>query len=112
MLDYLETLRAKPGHIRQKIAFGAAAGATVIVAAGWFAVAATSGTFLLAPPTLASAGSDSGLTSALAQTQSSVSSLIGAAAAFKPGAGAGSGITIETTASSTAEAPQPTVLPF
>jgi|SRR6185437_3129405 len=105
MLERLDALRTKPGHIRERIAFLTAALFTGVVAAGWFAVAASSGTFALRTN---SSGQDIG--AAFSQGATGVSSLLGAAAAYSNTV-ANPGITVETESSSTVE-DVPTVLPF
>jgi hypothetical protein len=49
MMDFIERLRAKPEHVRQRIAFGASAGITGVVATGWLMTLLVSGTFSIAP---------------------------------------------------------------
>ncbi len=109
MLDYLERLRAKPEHIRRRIASGTAVGVTAVVALAWMAVITTNGTLAFTPPALPN---DPALHSAVAQTTSSFSNLLGAAAAYQSGTPAPSGIQIETTASSTLAPSAPTTIPF
>lgn len=110
MFEYLETLRLQPGHIRRRIAFLSAALATGLIATGWLAVAATSGTFLMGPSNYTAANQTANqLGSAFSQTQTGITSLLGAAAAFKSD-GSASGITVQTETSTTMETP--TVLPF
>ncbi len=109
MFDYLEKLRLKPGHIRERIAYGTAAGTTAVVALGWFLVAVSSGTFSLTPSAIVDAAGAKEFDSAFAGTKDSASSLLGAVGAYKS---TSSGITVETQASTTVNAPTPTVLPF
>jgi membrane-associated phospholipid phosphatase len=46
--ETVHSLRQKPLHVRENIALGVAGGITAIVAVGWFAATAVSGTFSLA----------------------------------------------------------------
>lgn len=108
MFDYLEKLRRKPGHIRERIAFGTAAATTGVVALGWLMVTVSSGTFALSTPEFADTKTANEFGALVEETKTGVTSLLGAVAAFN---GDASGITIETVASTTVE-DQPTVLPF
>jgi hypothetical protein len=113
MMEYLEKLRAKPGAVRERIALGAAACFTAIVAIAWGAVIATNGTFVLAPSTFSVASTDTtDINSAIAQTKSGFSDLLGAAAAFQSDSKQASGITVDTQASTTANQGTATVIPF
>lgn len=47
IMDHIDTLRAKPEHVRHQIAMAVAFGVTGVVAAGWIAAMATSGTLAL-----------------------------------------------------------------
>ncbi len=108
MFEYLEQLRLKPGHIRERIAFGVAAGTTGLVALGWIAVTATSNIFVLNPsPTVTQTNDGQDIGSVLARTKDGVTSLLGAAGATQLPE---QGITVETSASTTMDTP--TVLPF
>ncbi len=109
MFTYLETLKVKPGHIRERIAFGTAAGVTAVVAVGWVAVVASSGTFALSPIDPAV---QQEVGSAFADTRSNFDSLLGAVGAAQSGQDSASGIVVETQSSTTADAAQPTVIPF
>lgn len=77
---HIDTLRSKPEHVRERIAFMTSAGITGVVAAVWLVTLVATGTFTLTPAdsgTLASAGSS--VTQATQQTQSNFSQLVGAA---------------------------------
>ena len=50
MKDYLETLRSKPEQVRRRIALGAAASFTAVVAVGWMVALTTSGALSLSSP--------------------------------------------------------------
>lgn len=80
LIHHIEKLRAKPHHVRERIALGTAAGVTGIIGAIWVVTLAATGTFSLAPVggTLAS---DSSTQSAIAQSQSGFSQLLGSAGA-------------------------------
>lgn len=46
---HIQNLRAKPEHVRERIAFMSSAGITGVVAAVWVVTLATTGTFSLSP---------------------------------------------------------------
>lgn len=84
LIHHIEKLRAKPHHVRERIAFGTAAGVTGVVSIIWVVTLAATGTFSLAPAngTLASNdAADAGAQQAIAQTQSGFSQLVGSAGA-------------------------------
>jgi hypothetical protein len=83
VIDYVERLRAKPEHIRRRIAVGTTVGVTGVVAAGWLTALVLSGSLALAPvgassSTLASAPGTTQVVNAATQTQSSFTQLLGA----------------------------------
>lgn len=85
LINQIEKLRAKPHHVRERIAFGTAAGVTGVVGLIWIVTLAATGTFSLAPSggTLAG-GNPSDAASAqnsIAQTQNGFSQLVGSAGA-------------------------------
>ena len=119
MFDFIERLRAKPEHIRKRIAFGTSIGLTGVVAMGWMAALVAGNAFMLTPdpdaPTLAESAQP--LSGAFANTQSSFADLMGAAGAANSGSSASDLTIIETDTSSTLETKQPakdnrTVIPF
>jgi hypothetical protein len=124
MTDYIDKLRMKPAHIRRRIATGTAAGFTALVAVVWIGVTATSGAFTLAPAPAGIAAADaagpsvSDVGPTLGAAKTNFTALLGAASAsFGNGSYTGtgapaSGITIQTEASTTVSAPQPTSIPF
>jgi hypothetical protein len=115
MFDYLERLRLQPGHIRHRVAFGTAAGITAIVAAGWLAVVASNGTFALAPVNTGSDSSGADIGTAIDETRTGFSTLLGGAeGAFGGGdtSKPGMGIVVETQTSTTLDEKPPTVIPF
>lgn len=79
---HIDTLRAKPEHVRERIAFMTSAGVTGIVAVIWVVTLAATGTFSLAPTTgtLAS-GTQESAQDAAAGAQTNFSQLVGAAGA-------------------------------
>jgi hypothetical protein len=80
LIHHIEKLRAKPHHVRERIAVGTAAGITGVVALIWVVTLAATGTFSLSSQGGTLASGDS---SAAAQTQSGFSQLVGSAdAAF------------------------------
>jgi hypothetical protein len=111
MRDYLEHLRAKPEQERQHIAFGVAAGVTLVVAAGWLTALVSSDVLAL------DSGEVSSLEQAAEGTKNDFSNLLGAASAFQSAVTEGvSAITaVETNTSSTLETDtqtEATVIPF
>lgn len=112
MMDFIERLRAKPEHVRHRIALGASAGATGLVAIAWFGALATSNAFTISP----SVPGDVELAAALNETSQSANSLMGAAGFLNASARNEDGISVvDTQASSTIETPttdERTVIPF
>lgn len=75
IMDHIDTLRAKPEHVRHQIAMAVAFGVTGIVTAGWVAAMATSGSFALEQePIVAELGQ-------IEKPSTPISSLLGAAGA-------------------------------
>ncbi len=107
MFEYIESLKGKPAHVRERIAFGAAGGVTAVVAVGWLAVTATSGTFALNVDSQAPGDIDA----AFAETRSSFDSLLGAVGAFQSGETEGE-IIVETKATTSLDKGEPTSIPF
>lgn len=120
MFDFIERLRAKPEHVRQRIAFGTATLFTGIIAVGWMAALVAGNAFILKPtndgPTLAD--STRPLSGAVSDVQSSFSNLMGGAGAANLGVNAQTDLTIiETDTSTTLNTPAQnndtrTVIPF
>lgn len=111
--DYLEHLKRKPAHIKQRIAFGSATAVTGLVFAVWLTGLVTSDALALTPSDPEVSES---LAEAHAQTSEGFSELLGAASAFTS-AVSGDGITVvDAGASSTLPAAAPedtrTVIPF
>jgi hypothetical protein len=83
---HIQKLRAKPEHIRERIALGTSAGLTGIVALVWIVTLATTGTFSLKSQNatggdLFAMGDQSQTQNVAAQTQNGFSQLVGAAGA-------------------------------
>lgn len=120
MFDFIERLRAKPEHVRRRIAFGTAAGLTGVVTIGWMAALVAGNAFILTPnqdaPTLAD--SLKPLSENANETQSNIFGLLGAAGAATDTKAPASLTIIETDTSSTLDVAQTptsdnrTVIPF
>jgi hypothetical protein len=110
MFAYIESLKAKPEHVRQRIALGASAGVTALVAICWVAVIATSGMFAIDSSTYASAGDDD-FTQTLADTKSGFSQLLGAVGATDFGSDDAQ-IDVETKTTTTLDKGEATTIPF
>lgn len=115
--QHLDTLRAKPEHVRHRIAFGTAFAVTGVVALAWMATMASSGVLALREE--APAAPPDEIDAALAESTSAFSNLVGAAgAAFGAGSPeAALKIIEERTTSTLDDAPpgndtQETVIPF
>ncbi len=109
--DYVESLRAKPEHVRRRIAVGSSIGVTALVAVGWFAALTSSGALAISPtpdPTSAA------LVKSATDTKEDFSGLLGAASAYQ-GAKDGGVMVVDGQSSSTMKAESndsPTVIPF
>ena len=77
MKDYLETLRSKPEDARRRIALGAAAGFTAVVAIAWMVALSSSGALTLSAPE-----SRGELEATFTEGMDRYNSLAGAASAF------------------------------
>ena len=83
MRHHLENLKGKPEHVRHKIALGASAGATALVAIVWFAAHAATGSFALSAPQTVPADQEAAANiadakSGLSQIAGAVGSVLGA----------------------------------
>lgn len=111
MMDFIERLRAKPEHVRRRIALAASAGVTAVVALLWLIAISSSGVLALG----SGSSSDSTLTSAFSGKAGSTASAFSAAAALFGGA-SGDGIEVVGTESSSTLDERPaeerTVIPF
>lgn len=111
MRDFIETLRAKPEHVRRRIALAAAAGVTATVALLWIVALMTSGALALnAPPRT------SEIAASFSERASGTASALSAAASLFSGTQPSEGIeVVEVESSSTLDAPVPeerTIIPF
>jgi hypothetical protein len=80
IIDHIDTLRAKPEHIRHRIAMSVAFAFTGVVALGWMTAMVTSGTLALKSQSLAADTSETG-SGVLDEPATAISSLMGAAGA-------------------------------
>ena len=116
--EHVEHLRGKPHHVRKRIAFGFALAASGLLAAGWFAVNLSEGTFAIQgnnfATSMAAAQVGVATTSADGSAGPSGTGLAGAAAATQGGtAGPASIEIVDTSASSSAPSqPDQTTIPF
>lgn len=76
MRHHIENLKQKPEHIRHRVAIGASAGATALVALIWLAAHTATGTFALSAPTASS--EDQAASEEVAGTEEGTSQLAGA----------------------------------
>ncbi|MBY0110611.1 hypothetical protein K2Y00_01225 [Patescibacteria group bacterium] len=112
MKDYLETLRSKPEQVRRRIALGAAAGFTAVVAVGWMIALTTSGALSISSPESAA------VEASFAEGFGRYDDLAGAAGAMYQNTQNGASISIveeensSTLDRSDANAPEATVIPF
>ncbi len=79
MLDFIERLKAKPHHVRQRIAMGTSVGVTGVVAAGWLLTLVFSGHLTLNSAPASTGGTGSDVSTAVSQTSTSFNQLLGAA---------------------------------
>lgn len=80
MRDFIERLKSKPHHVRQRIAFGSSVGVTGVVAAGWLLALVFSGKLTLAPSAMGT-GTDAApaVATAVSQASAGFNQLLGAA---------------------------------
>ena len=117
IFEHLERLRAKPHHVRRQIALGTSVAVTALVAVGWLGALASSPKFALNPET---AGDGVDMQSAVTETRSNFSELVGAAgAAFGATSSPAQVIVVDTKTRSTLDVPRDnyndtreTVIPF
>jgi hypothetical protein len=105
VIDYVERLRAKPEHVRRRIAAGSAVGITGVVAGAWLLALVFSGSLSITPsssnaPTLATSPGATQIASAATQTQSGFTQLL-SAVGFANASSSAPALTIVDTASST-----------
>ena len=123
--DHVERLKAKPEHIRRRIAVGTSVGITGVVATVWFFTLLFGGTLSLAIPatvvqsdgTLAQVNDDGsksanpGNASSVASADTGFSQLLGAVG-ISTAKSAPAALKVEDQAPAVATATQPTAIPF
>ncbi len=115
--DYIEELRRKPEHIRQRIAIGSSIGITGLVFVGWLTALTTSGT-LASQPTIADAHEAEQMSAAVEATKSNFSELLGAVGSIQaPSQNEGGLQIVDATTTTTFDTPSDplegkTVIPF
>jgi hypothetical protein len=118
MKHHLNTLKSQPSHVRERVAVGVSGGITALVAVGWFAAMATSGSFSLATKSVAeSVRPPQEVTQGVAASSGTFKSLMGAAGEALGGKGANTPAisVVETRSSTSLDAgtrPDATVIPF
>lgn len=75
--EHLDTLRAKPHHVRRRIALGSSVAITTLVVVGWIGAMASSDRFALTPIETPTDGTEA----AFANSATNFSQLMGAAGA-------------------------------
>jgi hypothetical protein len=116
--QHLHTLKSQPSHVRERVAVGVSGGITALVAVGWFAAMASSGSFSLATMSVAeSVRPPQEVTEGVAASSGTFKSLMGAAGEALGGKGADVPAisVVETRSSTSLETPagaNPTVIPF
>lgn len=117
MKQYVQNLKAKPEHVRKRIAVGASGAVTAVIALAWFGTLAATGAFSLSNGVVADAEPAS-VAFTNTNVQSNWSQLLGAVGAVT-GASSTPELTIvegETsstfTRTETAPSPSATVIPF
>ncbi len=111
IFDHIEHVKGKPHHVRKRVAFGAAASGTALIALVWFVQSISSSTFALKDTSFAdSAREESG--AVIAEDRGN-KNIAGAAAALQD-ASAPAHIEIVDVASSTRKAKpvERTIIPF
>lgn len=114
IFEHIEYAKGQPHHIREKLAFGIAAGTSGLIALVWLVGSFSSNSFAIQGSTFAdSTGQGSAAVATSGNTNSSDSGLAGAAAAL-PGAGAPARIeVIDTSApTTTRDTSEQTTIPF
>lgn len=107
--NYVEHLKGKPEHVRRRYALAISGGITFVIAFAWITAIGTSGVLALSP--------QSGQRQIAENEPGPMSSLVGAAAAFRTGISSGSLNVVETEVSSSLDRPEDktqeaTVIPF
>lgn len=112
IFDHIERVQGKPHHIRKRIAFGAAAAGTTVIALAWLVSSVGTGAFALKDTSFAQSTGEEG-TPAITGDNTEQLAGVGAASALS-GASAPAHIEIIDTASSTSEQEktEQTTIPF
>lgn len=74
-MDLIQRLRSRPVHVRRRIALATSGTITTVIALGWLVASISLGAFSPSPQV----AQDTNLTNSFADTQASVSNLIGGA---------------------------------
>ncbi len=131
MRDFIERLRAKPEHVRRRIAFGTTFGITGLITLVWVSAVVVSGNLALAVPELpgdtgtiaqapttdpnAALGAGAGIANVFDQTKTSLTQLLGAVGIATATTAPASLQTVdqaEVAPQNSKVAPQATVIPF
>ena len=113
IFDHIDTVKAQPHHIREKVAFGVAGAAAGIVALAWFFGVFATGTFAIADTSFAQSSGVGGAAVAAVAPQDTNYGVAGAAAAIPSSAEAPAGIEIvDAPAKTTPAASDRTYIPF
>ena len=108
MFDYLQKLRAKPEHVRERIAFGTAGVIAALIFVAWLAAFVAQGGLAFTPPGIVEPSS-----SESTQSASALSGFLGASALNKAPEKSGGIEVVETRVSSTIEKEaEPSSIPF
>lgn len=110
MQEFIERLKEKPGHVRNRIALATAGGVTGLIALGWFGVLASMGAFSITTQSVAAGENPAdSINSTMGQAASGFSAITGATG----GNANQSTITVvNQTQTPAAPAAEQTVLPF
>ena len=115
IFDHIERVKGQPHHIRKQVAFGAAGGATALIALVWFVHAISTGAWAIKDTSFADiSGQDNIVTTGADNGNQDLSGATAAAAAAFTNTSAPAHIEIVDTSSSTQKVQQPeqTTLPF
>ena len=82
IFEHIDTIKDKPHHVRERVAFGVAGGVTAVVALVWFFAVVQTGTFAIAHSNFAeSTGGGKASVAAVAPSEQGGFGIAGAAAA-------------------------------
>lgn len=112
VFDHIERVKGKPHHIRKRIAFGAAAAGTTVIALAWLVSSVGTGVFALKDTSFAQSAGEEGTPTITGDNTEQLAGV--GAAAILLGASAPARIEIIDTASSTSEQgkAEQTTIPF